>query len=222
MAYLWQNWLPYILALGLIYLFSTLFSKNYHKNLRIYRLVPTSYLKKITGDIVFSGSLSFLILLVLLIFAFFLAGIFFGFGDWDYPILQFANQNYLSYSSLSNLIFPSLILQMLSCLSLLLTVYLIMSMVKNAYLTIVLSIILVFGSMIFSYIIVPIEQLAHLIPFNYLNAFAIVNGQYNMNLSLNELSYHEGVWVNLLYSALCILIIASFNIYHSRRLSNKH
>lgn len=211
---IWNEYLPILLALASIFILCQCYSQDFYNRLMIYRLNPEGYFFKSFAEI-FSGYIFLIVIFIsTLVFSYIFAFIFKGNASFDYPILTYNQNDELSWSPIRNILLPSFLLQGSSLLALVTSVYFFTYLLRDKLLSIFFNMTLILGSMILTYFLVPFQEVAHLNPFNYLQSVAIVTGQFNQSIPINQLSFGLGIKVTILYTLILLILI---NILHSAR-----
>lgn len=202
---MWTTVIPYMLVLLMIFIFTSLFSQNYYKGLKVYILKPISFGKRLMVDIAVAFTFSILGLLILLSFAYVICGIFGGWGSFSYPTLNFNHDGSWQYQPLLNALIPAIILQLLFMFAVIITVYFITILFKDKNKTFIISTIVIFGSLGLIFLSQFVRPYAAFIPFAYINPISVITGQMNQTFEGLELSFETGLYSLISYIVLMIL-----------------
>ena len=217
---IWNEVLPWLLAIILIFVLTNQYSKHFYQNLDLYRLKPSKYfvqaLKEMGLGLIFAIS----IWAISLLFAFLLGSIIFEMGSWNHPILTYDSSSEMVWLSLKSLLGSSFLLQLISLLSLVVTIYLVTFTFKNKFLSMVINLLLVVGTMGASYFLPFFETVAAWIPYNYLQATSIITGQFNHTIAGLETTLGLGLGLNLGYVLFLLLVILLLNGYREGKHQN--
>ena len=217
---LWRDSLPILLTFALIFVLSQVFSQDHYHHLSIYLLCPSHFLvrtiKQVGGGLLFSiGSY-----LLSLLYSFTLASLFFERGSLDLPVLTYDDTLQMIWQPLKTQLWQTSILQIVSLLSLVLTIYLIAFLVKDKLLASLVSFLSTLGLMILTYFIVPLQEVAHWIPYNYLQSLAITTGRHHHAIKINRLEANFGIFLNLTYSILLLGLIYLIDQFRRKKHKN--
>lgn len=217
---LWRDSLPILLTFALIFVLSQVFSQAHYHHLSIYLLCPGHFLlrtiKQIGGGLLFSIGAYLLSLL----YSFTLASLFFEMGSLDLPVLTYDDTLQMIWQPLKTQLWQTSILQIVSLLSLVLTIYLIAFLVKDKLLASLISFFSILGLMILTYFIVPLQEVAHWIPYHYLQSLAITTGYHHHAIQINRLEAGFGIFLNLTYSILLLGLIYLIDQYRRKKHKN--
>ena len=217
---IWNDVLPWLISILLIVILSAQYSKKFYDQLNIYRLRPISFYHEALKEIGLGLLLALLLWCSALILAFGLGSLFFEPGSLNYPILTFNKSNGFAWLSLISIIGPTCLLQIFSLLSLVTTIYLVTFIFKNKLLSMVMTLLIITGSMIASYFIPFFESAASWLPYTYLQSASVITGQYNITLPRAETNLNLGIGVNSTCILFLLMLTFLINNYRSYKYRN--
>lgn len=217
---IWNDLLPWLISILLIVILSVQYSKKFYDQLNIYRLRPISFYHEALKEIGLGLLLALLLWCSALILAFGLGSLFFEPGSLNYPILTFNKSNGFAWLSLISIIGPTCLLQIFSLLSLVTTIYLVTFIFKNKLLSMVMTLLIITGSMIASYFIPFFESAASWLPYTYLQSASVITGQYNITLPRAETNLNLGIGVNSTCILFLLMLTFLINNYRSYKYRN--
>lgn len=203
-VFVMQLLFPVLLSLTIIFILSSLFSSSYYEKINTLLLLPNGkiealFLNLTSGILISTFTITFSIAL-----PFILGLVFFGLGYSNYPIVSYTLSNHSIYfQSISNVVLPSLILEIISFTFITSLVYLIANIIREKLATLFVSSIVVVGTLLSVNVIAPVQKIAHLLPTTYLNSVSVVTGEYAYKLSNPSISFSQGI-----YTLLTFLIIS--------------
>ncbi|MGF3225878.1 hypothetical protein [Facklamia sp. P12932] len=217
---IWNEYMPFLFTFLIIFILSQIFASAFHDKLMIYRLIPDNYFKRFIRNTAIGSLISSTIFFLTLILAYILASLFFDKGSFNYPILIYSEKLAASWIAMSRLISNALILQLVSIITVISTIYLIAMVFKDKMLTMFVALIVILGSMSLSYILVPLQKVAHLIPYNYMQSVAVVTGQINNQIEISHLNFNSGILSNIFCILIIVAVIFIIEFKRSSKLSN--
>lgn len=217
---IWNDLLPWLISILLIVILSVQYSKKFYNKLNIYRLRPISFYHEALKEIGLGLLLAILLWCSALLLAFGLGSLFFEQGSLNYPILTFNKSNGFVWLSLISIIGPTCLLQIFSLLSLVTTIYLVTFIFKNKLLSMVMTLLIITGSMIASYFIPFFESAAAWLPYTYLQSASVITGQYNITLPRAETNLNLGIGVNSTCILFLLMLTFLINNYRSYKYRN--
>lgn len=158
--------------------------------------------------------------LLSLLYIFTLASLFFERGSLDLPVLTYDDTLQMIWQPLKTQLWQTSILQIVSLLSLVLTIYLIAFLVKDKLLANLISFLSTLGLMILTYFIVPLQEVGRWIPYNYLQSLAITTGHHHHAIQINRLEANFGIFLNLTYSILLLGLIYLIDQFRRKKHKN--
>lgn len=204
---IWRDYLPVLLTVAIVFVLSQVYSQAYYDHLPIYLLRPGNFLFRASHQMLGGLLFSISICILSLIFSCMLGTFFFEIGSLDLPVLIYDEKLQMVWQPLKDQLGQASILQLLSLVSLVVTIYFISFAVKDKLLTVLISLISTVGLMILTYLVVPLQEIAHWIPFNYLQSLAVVCGQHHQAIEINRLEVSFGIGINLAYSVIVLGLI---------------
>lgn len=160
---------------------------------------PMSRVSILNSKLIVATISSLLLLLMVGVLALLTGSLFTGIGSADYPILIQDGTGF-TFSTIKNFLLQSgilfvMVVVMVMSLSLLMSI-----ITSNSILSISLTIILVgifsIGVTNYGYL----SELAHLIPFTYINTFDVINGSLASNLENTHINLRNGIAATLVFS----------------------
>jgi ABC-2 type transport system permease protein len=160
---------------------------------------PMSRVSILNSKFIAATISSLLLLLIVGILAFLTGSLFSGIGSANYPILIHEGTGF-SFSTIKNLLLQSgilfvMVVVMVMSLSLLMSI-----ITSNPTLSISLTIILIglisIGVTNYGYL----SEVAHLIPFTYINTFDVINGSLASHLENTHINLRNGIAATLVFS----------------------
>lgn len=140
-----------------------------------------------------------------LLVAFLITTIPFKMGSFNYPVLHYNLTSHTIYfAEVKKTILPTLSLELLMIIFLVCLTYLLALVFKNKLTTLLLSSIILFGSMFLVNIIQPIQENAQYLPMTYIYCYDITTGVYQYNIDNFYISFIMGIKV-LLFSITMML-----------------
>lgn len=208
----------YIIPIGVIissiFILVFLFSEPYFNKINTNNIYPFSNLKIINTNLLISLIISCIILILYLSFSFILSSFVFGIGTFRFPIYSYnlLNKSFF-FQPISKILLPSLLLFFLSTIVCLEITYIICSIAKNKMASLFLSLLTIISPILLVKIVVPIQQIAHLLPTSYLESISIVTGQQAFEFQNINMTFSNGILCTIIYIlVLYVGIIISNNI----------
>ncbi|MBA1392457.1 hypothetical protein EQ500_00850 [Lactobacillus sp. XV13L] len=175
-----QEVLPPLAVLAVIFILTKLFSAGYFERMRLGNLLPQ---KRLVFTEFASGSLigfGYFLLAFLLIFL--LPSIFFGTGNFNYPMMGMnAGAKEYTFTPMYQLFLPTLFLELLSFVFIAATVLLLVQLFKNRLLALLVSALLLVGGMALPQYVVTARAFAQFLPMSYFFALQPVDGMFGIS-----------------------------------------
>lgn len=197
--------IPILYTIGIIFIFTQVFTNSFVEGLDKDRLIPISQGTRVASSIGVGGMVSFGLLFLTLIISYFLASVSFGTGSLEYPILSYGSDGNLFFSAGKEMLFPTIILQLFSILNCLIFIYLVSFLSRNKLTALFVSFVVLIGGMLAIYVIEPLTKVAAFLPTTYLHSMAVVTGQLPKQIENNQVSFWMG---NLVLGVSCLIMIS--------------
>ena len=198
---------PTIFILCIIFVLSQLFTSRFKGNLDSVRLLPCTHWKYTLASLIVAITYSLVFLGIVLVIGFILASLDSGVGSLIYPYLFFDVEDKVYYfKPIMDILFPSVLLLVLSLIIVVQFVYFVGLIFKNNLLTLFISILTVLGTLFGIHSIQPIQTVAQLLPFTYLRAFDVSSGILSKTIDNKSVNFETGLLV-LLVSIVILSII---------------
>lgn len=208
-VFVMQLLFPVLLSLTIIFILSSLFSSSYYEKINTLLLLPNGKIETLFLNLTSGIIISTFIITFSIAFPFILGTAFFGLGSSNYPIVSYTLSNHSIYfQSISNVVLPSLILEIISFTFITSLVYLIANIIREKLATLFVSSIVVVGTLLSVNVIAPAQKIAHLLPTTYLNSVSVVTGEYAYKLNNTSISFNQGLYTLLTF----LLITITLNI----------
>lgn len=208
-VFVMQLLFPVLLSLTIIFILSSLFSSSYYEKINSLLLLPNGKIETLFLNLTSGIIISTFIITFSIAFPFILGTAFFGLGSSNYPIVSYTLSNHSIYfQSISNVVLPSLILEIISFTFITSLVYLIANIIREKLATLFVSSIVVVGTLLSVNVIAPAQKIAHLLPTTYLNSVSVVTGEYAYKLNNTSISFNQGLYTLLTF----LLITITLNI----------
>ncbi|UUX34476.1 hypothetical protein [Fundicoccus culcitae] len=204
---------PAILTTCLIALLSNIFGGNLVDRMDIEDMFPVNQVKWQISKILLCFFICFILCMIWYGVSLLVSTLLNGPGSLNYPINIFSD-SYIDTLPLSLVISKTIILQILSILFLVSTVYLISILVKNQLSTLFISTVLLVGPILLTGNIAPLSHILHLLPTTYFNATRVITNQLAFENNNVNISFYTGIYVLLLSSIIMLLAILILKKYH--------
>lgn len=194
-VFVMQLLFPVFLSLTIIFILSSLFSSSYHEKINTFLLLPNEKIETLFLNLTSGIVISTLLIIFSIALPFILGLTFFGLGSSNYPIVSYTLSNHSIYfQSISNVILPSLILEIISFTFITSLVYLIANLIREKLATLFVSSLVVVGTLLAVNVIAPVQKIAHLLPTTYLNSVSVVTGECAYKLNNTSISFNQGIY----------------------------
>ncbi|MDR0297713.1 MAG: hypothetical protein LBI11_03560 [Streptococcaceae bacterium] len=187
---------PIVFVLGIILIMVSFFSEPYTGRINRDILLPGSLSKNLLSTLSTSFCVSIILLMVMTLYSFLLSSSLNGMGSWRYPILTYNLETHqMNFQNLSNIIGPSLVLQMFSLLFLCTFSSLITYILRDRLASLFVSVLFIMGMMFGTRVIVPIQRLAEFLPTTYLMGVSTATGELANSINNFSVSVSNGIIV---------------------------
>lgn len=196
---------PVLLSISILFILSNLYGSFFHEDINKMDLLPQkkaiTHSKNLISGLIIASSFLVCSLLV----AFLITTIPFNIGSFNYPVLHYSLTSHtLYFAEVKKTILPTLSLELLMITFLVCLTYLLALIFKNKLTTLLLSSLILFGSMFLVNIIQPIQENAQYLPMTYIYCYDISTGVYQYNIDNFNISFIMGIKV-LIFSIIMIL-----------------
>lgn len=210
---------PALLPIALIFILSNLYTSAFaSKTIDKTRLLPERAWRLALKDITvgFVVSLALIVLSVLPVFL--VAAIFFGVGEWDYPVLHYRlSDKTLYFSAIKDSVLPSLLLQVLSLLVMSVAIYLIAQLVKNKVATLFVALVVLLGAVVLPLVVVPLAPYVQWLPTGYIKSFEVATGLLQHQLDNWQMSATQGYGVLIAWLLGLTLLSLLWKAFSARK-----
>lgn len=202
--------LPALLPVGLAYVLTNLYGSAYEGKLDKNRLLPQSLVSVVGKNICVGSLYSLLTLLMVLGPVVLVSGLFYGWGNLNYPILFYSlTTKEMFFSAIGQVILPTILLHALSLVFMTVLIYLITVLTKNKMTALFISTIVLLSGIALPSVLAPVSAVAHLIPTTYVRSFDITTGVFQHGIENFQVNTGLGIGVlilsTLVLSLLCLL-----------------
>ncbi|MFD1429091.1 hypothetical protein [Lacticaseibacillus mingshuiensis] len=198
---------PVVFCVLVIFLLSQVFSERYREGIDIgavfpFRILSLSAVDSLAGVLVCVGLVVAMIGLVLG-----LATIISGFGHWSYPMFRYhSGTSKMEYVSTGTIILQQLPISLLYLVFLVLSCEVIAIMAKNRFVTLFVALVVLIGLPLGTWLVVPLQSIAHIVPTTYLFSELTVTGELANSFHNSRVCLTSGLIV-LLGSILILAVL---------------
>lgn len=196
---------PVLLSISILFILSNLYGSFFHEDINKMDLLPQKKAITHSKNLISGFVIACSFLVCSLLVAFLITTIPFKMGSFNYPVLHYNLTSHTIYfAEVKKTILPTLSLELLMIIFLVCLTYLLALVFKNKLTTLLLSSIILFGSMFLVNIIQPIQENAQYLPMTYIYCYDITTGIYQYNIDNFYISFIMGIKV-LLFSITMML-----------------
>ncbi|MBR7927284.1 hypothetical protein KBI51_03730 [Aerococcaceae bacterium zg-ZUI334] len=203
----WHYVLPVSVTFLFIFLLSNTYTERFKEKMDISLLYPYRRSQIIFQDICLGVLVSFSLFVVSIFFAFVFSSLISGIGSFEYPYNYFSSDGTLSFVSVSAVLFPAMLMQMLVFVICVMWIYVVALLIKNQLTTLLIALLMILGSYLVVNIAVPFHKIAQFIPFTYINAIGVVSGEFAHSIHNYHLTFEYGMIILMIYFVLILGLI---------------
>lgn len=204
---IWEDVLTHFQLLMVLIISIFLLIPDYYQGISIASTLPISRIQQAFVQLVIVLSIQFIFQITLSLISILLARILGGWDSWKTPIIVLTQARDLTARPFIDLVFPAFKLQMITSITIFLSLRLLQDVLKNYQLASFVGPLVIVGLQLLSLAEEKIEAFVHLIPYNYFNGLSIISGSYSQNFIQQYLTYEQGFWVNCVTILLLLLIL---------------
>lgn len=211
-----ETTIPPLVVLAVIFILVKIYSAGFFERMRLGNLLPQ---KKLTLTEFYTGTtIGFGYFLLIFFLIFLLPSIFFGTGNFNYPITAMNPQakEYI-FIPMFRLFLPTLFLELLSFAFIAAVVLLIIQLFKRRLVALLLSVFLLVGGMVLPQFVIGVRSFAQYLPMSYFFALQPVEGMFgisnaytfadeNQLVTYPQVNFRNGVIV-LVIGTIVILLL---------------
>lgn len=214
-----ETTLPPLVVLAVIFILIKIYSAGYFEQMRLGNLLPQ---KNLTLTEFYTGSIiGFGYFLLVFFLIFLLPSLFFGTGNFNYPMTAMNPQTkeYI-FIPMFRLFLPTLFLELLGFAFIAAAVLLIIQLFKRRLVALLLSVLLLVGGMVLPQFVIGVRSFAQYLPMSYFFALQPVEGMFGISnaytfadesqlVTYPQVNFRNGVIV-LVIGIIVILLLNSF------------
>lgn len=210
------NYMPFILAVVLIYITSTIYCASFFDHLDIRHLLPSSCLKK-QGSMLLAGTIVGIAAVLLTVLLPILCSCFgSSIGSVSSPVLACSMDGPDTYIPLFSILPQLVLLTVLSILFIVNFVSVVSLCARKSIICILASLVIIIGSMIITTEIAPIYPIAHILPTTYLNGLQVMSGGLLSVTGNADINFSNGIIVLGLGNLILFAAYYGFSKLHFR------
>ncbi len=183
-----------LIPLLLIFNFGLLYTKRFGHNIDKDSLLPMSTQNNMIQSISTGYAVAILFVIIAIITSFLTSSIISGIGNWRYPIAFFTPKfPFNIYISQGSLVFPILVLRILSTCFIVTCIYFIATLTKQVLPTILIGTLALIGTSLVTPFLKPLAKAGQFLPTSYFNGANVVSGQLAHQTRNIQFSYPHGI-----------------------------